>query len=147
MAAVVHHGGAGTTAIGVALGKPTVVVPFSGDQPFWGQMIARAGAGPDPVPFKKMTDDTSAHSIKAALSPEVQAAAKKMGEQVHDEADGASAAAQNFQSTVGVESLRCHICRDRVAVWRLHKTNLRLSTLAASTLLNENVIKLHQLKL
>lgn len=36
--AVVHHGGAGTTAIGVALGKPTVVVPFFGDQPFWGAM-------------------------------------------------------------------------------------------------------------
>jgi sterol 3beta-glucosyltransferase len=35
MAAVVHHGGAGTTAIGVACGKPTVVVPFFGDQSFW----------------------------------------------------------------------------------------------------------------
>ena len=31
---VVHHGGAGTTAAGIALGKPTVVVPFFGDQPF-----------------------------------------------------------------------------------------------------------------
>jgi UDP:flavonoid glycosyltransferase YjiC (YdhE family) len=35
---VVHHGGAGTTAAGIALGKPTVVVPFFGDQPFWGQV-------------------------------------------------------------------------------------------------------------
>lgn len=35
MSAVVHHGGAGTTAIGVACGKPTVVVPFFGDQAFW----------------------------------------------------------------------------------------------------------------
>lgn len=37
---VVHHGGAGTTAAGIALGKPTVVVPFFGDQPFWGQVRA-----------------------------------------------------------------------------------------------------------
>lgn len=37
VAAVVHHGGAGTTAIGLAKGRPTVVVPFFGDQGFWGQ--------------------------------------------------------------------------------------------------------------
>lgn len=35
--AVVHHGGAGTTAIGLKKGKPTLVVPFFGDQPFWGK--------------------------------------------------------------------------------------------------------------
>jgi UDP:flavonoid glycosyltransferase YjiC (YdhE family) len=35
--AVVHHGGAGTTAIGLAKGRPTVVVPFFGDQGFWGK--------------------------------------------------------------------------------------------------------------
>ena len=34
---VVHHGGAGTTAAGIALGRPTVIVPFFGDQPFWGR--------------------------------------------------------------------------------------------------------------
>jgi sterol 3beta-glucosyltransferase len=38
---VIHHGGAGTTAAGIALGKPTVVVPFFGDQPFWGQVSLR----------------------------------------------------------------------------------------------------------
>lgn len=32
---VVHHGGAGTTAAAVAAGKPSVVVPFFGDQLFW----------------------------------------------------------------------------------------------------------------
>lgn len=36
VSAVVHHGGAGTTAIGLAKGRPTVVVPFFGDQGFWG---------------------------------------------------------------------------------------------------------------
>lgn len=35
---VVHHGGAGTTTSGIALGKPTVVVAFFDDQPFWGQV-------------------------------------------------------------------------------------------------------------
>ena len=37
VSAVVHHGGAGTTAIGLKKGCPTVVVPFFGDQPFWGR--------------------------------------------------------------------------------------------------------------
>jgi len=36
VSAVVHHGGAGTTAAGILAGRPTVVVPFFGDQPFWG---------------------------------------------------------------------------------------------------------------
>ena len=36
VSAVVHHGGAGTTAAGIATGRPTVIVPFFGDQPFWG---------------------------------------------------------------------------------------------------------------
>jgi sterol 3beta-glucosyltransferase len=40
VAAVVHHGGAGTTAIGLKKGKPTAVVPFFGDQPFWGKQIS-----------------------------------------------------------------------------------------------------------
>ncbi|EGO21898.1 hypothetical protein SERLADRAFT_397454 [Serpula lacrymans var. lacrymans S7.9] len=35
VSAVVHHGGAGTTAVGLRMGRPTVVVPFFGDQPFW----------------------------------------------------------------------------------------------------------------
>jgi len=42
VSAVVHHGGAGTTAIGLAKGRPTVVVPFFGDQGFWGEHICRA---------------------------------------------------------------------------------------------------------
>lgn len=48
VAAVVHHGGAGTTAIGLRNGLPTVVIPFFGDQPWQGDMVANAGAGPKP---------------------------------------------------------------------------------------------------
>ncbi|EEY17393.1 CHIP6 [Verticillium alfalfae VaMs.102] len=76
VSAVVHHGGAGTTAAGIAAGRPTVVVPFFGDQPFWGKMIARAGAGPTPVPFKAMTAETLAASITFALQPECRSPPK-----------------------------------------------------------------------
>ncbi|KAJ5448469.1 Glycosyl transferase family 28 [Penicillium cf. griseofulvum] len=42
VAAVVHHGGAGTTACGLRNARPTIIVPFFGDQPFWGAMVAAA---------------------------------------------------------------------------------------------------------
>ncbi|TAQ83705.1 hypothetical protein B7494_g7975 [Chlorociboria aeruginascens] len=144
---VVHHGGAGTTAIGVALGVPTVIVPFFGDQPFWGAMVYRAGAGPEPIPFKKMTGETLANSIKTALGPEVSTAAKAMEAKISGEDPGASQAAMYFDKAADMDSLRCHLFPDRVAVWRVRKTNLRLSGLAAATLLNKNAIKIQQLKL
>ncbi|GAA5812088.1 hypothetical protein MFLAVUS_005538 [Mucor flavus] len=43
--AVVHHGGAGTTAAGLRAGLPTVVKPFFGDQRFWGQRVEELGVG------------------------------------------------------------------------------------------------------
>ena len=50
VAAVVHHGGAGSTAAGIRAGRPTLVVPFLGDQPFWGARVQALGAGPAPLP-------------------------------------------------------------------------------------------------
>merc|ERR1711920_34420 len=42
MSAVVHHGGAGTLAAGLFAAKPTMVVPFCGDQFFWGAAVYHA---------------------------------------------------------------------------------------------------------
>ena len=53
--AVVHHGGAGTTAAGLRYGKPTLVVPFGGDQPFWGNRVNAIGCGPKPISRDRMT--------------------------------------------------------------------------------------------
>src|SRR6195952_1699338 len=73
---VVHHGGAGTTAAGITAGRPTLVVPFFGDQPFWGAMVARAGAGPLPIHSKELTADNLAEAILEALKPETLTRAK-----------------------------------------------------------------------
>src|SRR5436305_14366449 len=75
---VVHHGGAGTTAAGISMGKPTVIVPFFGDQPFWGSMVARAGAGPQPIPYKHLTADALAAAITKALEPVTLERAKEL---------------------------------------------------------------------
>ncbi|KAK3264316.1 hypothetical protein CYMTET_26938 [Cymbomonas tetramitiformis] len=55
MAAVVHHGGAGTVAAGLRYGKPTMVCPFFGDQFFWGERVYNAGVGPRPCPVEELT--------------------------------------------------------------------------------------------
>ena len=67
-AAVVHHGGAGTTAAALRAGKPQVICPFLADQPFWGQRVADLGAGAQPIPQKRLTVDKLAAAIRAAVS-------------------------------------------------------------------------------
>lgn len=55
VSAVVHHGGAGTTAAGLRAGKPTLVIPFGGDQPFWGARVEALGCGPHPLRRDSLT--------------------------------------------------------------------------------------------
>jgi UDP:flavonoid glycosyltransferase YjiC (YdhE family) len=68
MAAVVHHGGAGTTAEALRAGVPTVIVPFVLDQYFWGARVKALGLGPDPIPQKTLTSDRLAHAISVAVT-------------------------------------------------------------------------------
>jgi sterol 3beta-glucosyltransferase len=68
MSAVVHHGGAGTTAEGLRAGIPTVIVPFVLDQPFWGARVRALGLGPDPIPQKNLTADRLANAIRIAVT-------------------------------------------------------------------------------
>lgn len=143
---VVHHGGAGTTAAGIAAGCPTVVVPFFGDQPFWGHVVHRAGAGPKPVAFKLMTAESLAESITFALRPEVKAAAQNVSEQVAKE-DGAYDASTNILNCLGSEDLKCDICPHRLAIYKHRKTGAHLSSFAAYYLVNRGMIKVHHLRL
>ncbi len=64
--AVVHHGGAGTTAAGLRAGRPTVTVPFFGDQRFWGARVAALGAGPQPIPRPALTAERLAAALHRA---------------------------------------------------------------------------------
>lgn len=143
---VVHHGGAGTTAAGVALGRPTVVVPFFGDQPFWGAMIARAGAGPEPVPYKDLDSDRLAANILAALEPAVLEKAHALGQSIIQER-GTEMGARRFHENLQVDLLRCSLAPSRAAVWRVKRTNIRLSAFAATVLGKAGVLDFNDLKL
>lgn len=86
MAAIVHHGGAGTTAAALRAGKPSIIVPFFGDQPFWGQCVHSLGVGSKPIPQKKLTADNLATAIKDAVSsPDKRRKAEEIGEKIRNE--------------------------------------------------------------
>ncbi|KAH6604456.1 glycosyltransferase family 1 protein [Trichoderma cornu-damae] len=143
---VVHHGGAGTTAAGIAAGRATVIVPFFGDQPFWGQMIARSGAGPNPVPFKELTAEVLAESISVALMPSVQEAAKRMAEDIAEE-NGAEETAKSFQNRLGLNQFECEICPGRLATHRHKRTGTRLSGFAVACLVDRGIIQPPELEI
>lgn len=145
---IIHHGGAGTTAAGIAAGRPTVVVPFFGDQPFWGAMVARAGAGPDPIPYKQLTADRLASAIEFCLRPETLERARELGSKITAEkGSGSEMGAQSFHQHLDVNSLRCTLAPSRPAAWRIKRTKVQLSAFAACTLANANLLDFHDLKL
>jgi UDP:flavonoid glycosyltransferase YjiC (YdhE family) len=83
MAAVVHHGGSGTTGAGLRAGVPSVIVPFVMDQFFWGERVAALGAGPRPVPYAKLSATRLAGAIDQAVSdPEISRRAAALGRDI-----------------------------------------------------------------
>jgi UDP:flavonoid glycosyltransferase YjiC (YdhE family) len=86
MAAVVHHGGAGTTAEGLRAGVPSVLIPFFTDQPLWARRVAALGVGPTPIPRKQLSADRLAAAIAQAVRDEpMRARAVKLGAKIRSE--------------------------------------------------------------
>lgn len=86
MAAVVHHGGVGTTHVGLRAGVPNVVVPFFGDQPFWGDRVHALGAGPRPILQEDLTAEHLAAAIRAATEDDtIRARAADVGRRIQAE--------------------------------------------------------------
>lgn len=86
MAAVVHHGGAGTTHAATRSGVPQVVVPHIGDQPYWGRRVHDLGLGPAPIRRPDLTVANLAAAIRAATHhPAVRHRAALLGRQVRSE--------------------------------------------------------------
>jgi sterol 3beta-glucosyltransferase len=102
VSAVVHHGGAGTTAAGLRAGKPAVICPFFGDQPFWGHRIKALGAGPEPIPQKKLTAERLADAIHTAVTHQsMQQRAREIGNKIRDE-NGIRRAIECIEDQAGI---------------------------------------------
>ncbi len=92
--AVVHHGGAGTTAAGLRAGVPSIVVPFHGDQPFWGRLVAGMGVGPAPIPRRKLTVEGLAQALTVARNDRaMRRRAAELGAKIREEDGVANAVA------------------------------------------------------
>ncbi|KAJ6306821.1 hypothetical protein OIU78_022018 [Salix suchowensis] len=94
-AAVVHHGGAGTTATGLRAGCPTTIVPFFGDQFFWGDRVHQKGLGPAPIPIAKLSVEKLSNAIRFMLEPEVKSRAMELAKLIESE-DGVGGAVDAF---------------------------------------------------
>ncbi|MEU2396254.1 glycosyltransferase [Streptomyces sp. NPDC007369] len=88
-AAVVHHGGAGTTAAALRAGVPAVPVPVTADQPFWAGRVAALGAATGPLPFEELSAPALARALRQAVEePEHRARAAAVARRMAAE-DGA----------------------------------------------------------
>ena len=97
MAAIVYHGGAGTTGAALRAGVPSVTVPFFGDQPFWGRQIFRLGVGTRPIPRERLTTERLADAIRVAISDrDMRGRAAALGQRICVE-DGVARAVDAFQ--------------------------------------------------
>ncbi|KAG6422344.1 hypothetical protein SASPL_118912 [Salvia splendens] len=94
-AAVVHHGGAGTTAAGLKAACPTTIIPFFGDQPFWGERVHARGVGPPPIPVDEFSLEKLVEAIKFMLDPQVKERAVELAKAMENE-DGVTGAVKAF---------------------------------------------------
>lgn len=101
VAAVVHHGGAGTTGTAFAAGRPQVICPFVADQPFWARLAHSRGVAPSPLPQTKLTADALAARLTDARQPTTTQTAADLGAQIRAEhgLDNAVAAIERAATT------------------------------------------------
>lgn len=86
MAANIHHGGVGTTGAALRAGVPNAVVPHFGDQPFWGEQVAKLGVGPAPIHRHQLSVDKLAQMIETAVSnPTMRQRAAALGQRIQAE--------------------------------------------------------------
>jgi sterol 3beta-glucosyltransferase len=107
----VHHGGAGTTAAGVAAGIPTLVCSVFADQPFWGERLAALGAGAH-MRYAALTAATLETSLRRLLEPEVARRAKELGTALRAEGNAGTQAADLVEARVAQQPAKP---RERVA--------------------------------
>jgi vancomycin aglycone glucosyltransferase len=98
VAAVVHHGGAGTTTAAARAGAPQVATPMFGDQFYFGRRIRDLGIGSS-APFAGLTAAVLASALEEALAPATASGAREVARRIKP--DGARAAALRLAADYG----------------------------------------------
>ena len=94
VAAVVHHGGAGTTGAGLTAGRPAVIVPQAVDQPFWARAVHARGASPRPLDPRRLDARRLADALGEALADPIAGRAADLGRVLRRERGVATAVAR-----------------------------------------------------
>jgi vancomycin aglycone glucosyltransferase len=101
VAAVVHHGGAGTTAAVARAGVPQVITPMFGDQFYWASRIVALGVGAT-TPHATMTEESLTGALREGFDAAVVTRARRLASQVSW--DGADIAARRLAAEYGGSS-------------------------------------------
>ena len=97
VAAVIHHGGAGTTGAALRAKVPSIIVPHAFDQRFWGRRVSALGCGPPAIDIKDLTASGLASALQLALEDDrMHAALARLGDCLHAE-DGPTRAAEQLE--------------------------------------------------
>ncbi len=104
MSAVIHHGGAGTTAAGLRAGRPTLICSFMGDQPFWGKKVYDLGVGPQHIPQKKLTVEKLTFALNELTRDiTMRQTAEELGRKIQAE-DGVETAVKFIYNIIETQS-------------------------------------------
>lgn len=82
---IIHHGGAGTTSAGLRAGIPSIIIPFTADQPFWGRKVHAIGAGSTPILVKNLSVENLTHAIVEVDKDLVYERAHIIGQSIRSE--------------------------------------------------------------
>jgi hypothetical protein len=145
VSAVCHHGGAGTTAAGLRAGKPTIIVPFFGDQFFWGTVIEESGAGPHPIPGKSITVDQLVEAFHFVNKTTTRAAAERLRDSILKE-DGCVTAVHAFHANLPLKRMYSDLEPTFAACYRSEKYNIQISRPVAQVLVSAGVLEESQLR-
>ncbi len=98
MAAIVHHGGIGTTAVAMASGRPQVVCPFMTGQHFYAARMHASGVSPSPQPQADLSPERLAEAIRLAATDQGMASrARSLGQSIRTE-DGVGSAVKILET-------------------------------------------------
>lgn len=101
MTANVYHGGAGTTGAALLAGRPSLIVPFAVDQPFWGLRVQQLGVGPAPILRRKLDQARLAQAFRTMVADTgMQDKARRLGAALAKE-DGVANAVAVFNRFAG----------------------------------------------
>ncbi len=106
IAAVMHHGGAGTTGEVLRAGIPSLILPGASDQFFWAERVALLGAAPRPIGSGDLTPARLAELFaRVVTDQEMREHARLIGEKIRAE-DGVSSAVKKLLPLIGGDGLR-----------------------------------------